>query len=587
MESRRAAATGGPADEGAPTLPETASPVGAWSSLRLRLLVVVLACSLGPILGMGAYLLRESEDVLGEKAREKLTYALLRQGTRVDDWLGDRLRELARWSTSFVLVEGVPGLDPARGTSGLARRDLAAFLGSLLEHNAVYESLLVAGPDGEVLVSTRPESLEPPARELVRSLPAGSGRIGPPFRSERLGRPTLLAAHAILDRNGRAVGALVGRIDVRQLDARLLPPRGEPAVSFSLLDDEGRVLARAGRTVASPGRDPFPFEFAAGDAGISTVPPGSLGTDEGALLLAARRLEGPLDGFLLATLPEAVAYRALASSRRNLLAAGVPLLLLAIGVTAVLARQVLLPIRRLSEGARRMSAGDLDVRLPAGGRDEIAALTRAFNEMAQRVREGRLSVEQARDALARSNAELQAANRALEELAITDGLSGLYNHRHFQEAWARELRLAERDGRPVSLLMIDLDRFKDYNDRYGHTAGDEALREVAGCLRRGLRSSDLAFRYGGEELAAVLPSCDKGAALRLAEGVRTAVRSLPRSADRPRLLTVSIGVATFPGDGASPREILDRADAALYLAKSEGRDRVVAFRREAPAPVGG
>lgn len=536
---------------------------------------------------MGAYLLRESEEVLREKARETLSYAVLRQGAELDDWFADRLAELARWSASFVLFEGVPGLDPARPPAPLVRRDLTAFLGSLLEHNTVYESLLVTDPDGVVLVSTREGSLEPRARELVRSLPAGAGRFGPLFRSELLGRPTLLAAHAILDRNARTVGALVGRIDVRQLDARLVPRRGEPGVSFSLLDSGNRVFARAGRTVAAPGRDVFPFAFDAEAAGISSVPAGSLGGDEGTLLLASRRLEGPLPGILLATLPETVAYRALETSRRNLLAAGIPLVLLAIGVTAVLARQVLRPILRLSDGARRMSAGELDVRLPAGGRDEIADLTRAFNEMARRVREGRKSLEEARDDLARSNAELQGANRALEELAITDGLSGLYNHRHFQESWGREVRLAERDGRPVSLLMLDLDRFKDYNDRYGHTSGDEALREVAGCLRRSLRSSDLAFRYGGEELAAVLPSCDKDAAVRLAEGVRRAVRGLPRTADRPRPLTVSVGVATFPGDGASPREILDRADAALYLAKSEGRDRVVAFRRTAAAPVEG
>jgi len=232
-----------------------------------------------------------------------------------------------------------------------------------------------------------------------------------------------------------------------------------------------------------------------------------------------------------------------------------------------------------------MSAGELDVRLPAGGRDEIAELTRAFNEMAQRVHEGRTSLEQARDDLARSNEELQQANQALEELAITDGLTGLYNHRHFHETWDRELRRAERDEKPVGLLLLDLDHFKDYNDRYGHTAGDEALRAVADGLRRSLRSSDIAFRYGGEELAAILPGCDRDAACRVAEGVRATLRRIPRSVERPRPVTVSIGVASFPGDGTTTREILDRADAALYIAKAEGRDRVVAFRMETTPPV--
>lgn len=536
---------------------------------------------------MGAYLLRESESVLREKAREKLSYAVLRQGAQVDDWLGDRVRELGRWSASFVLFEGVPGLRLPGRPADLVRRDLTAFLASLLEHNTVYESLLVTGPGGEVLVATRPESLEPQALSMLRDLPAGAGRLGPLFRSELLGRSTLLAAHAIQDRHGRPVGALVGRIDPRELGTRLLPPREEPNLAFLLLDADGRTLVRSGRPVASPERDRLLLAPGAGPTpgGVSSVPSRTLGAGDGERLVSVRPLEGPLPGFVVATLPESVAYGALDASRRNLLAAGVPLVLAAVVLSVLLARQLLLPIRRLSEGARRMSEGDLDVRLPAGGRDEIADLTRAFNEMAQRVHEGRTSLEQARDALARSNEELQQANQALETLAITDGLTGLYNHRHFQESWDRELRRAQRDQKPVGLLMLDLDHFKDYNDRYGHTAGDEALRSVAECLRRSLRTYDLAFRYGGEELAAILPGCDREAACRVAEAVRAALRRLPRSVERPRPLTVSIGVAAFPGDGTKAREILDRADAALYVAKAEGRDRVVAFRVEATPPV--
>lgn len=536
---------------------------------------------------MGAYLLQETEEVLKAKADETLSNAVLRRSARIDDWLGERTRELGRWSASFVLFEGLPRLGAPGRPADLVRRDLAAFLASLLEHNAVYESLLVSDPRGRVLAATRAEELEPEVLDVLRDLPPGTGRLSPVFRSARLGRPTLVGAHVVQDRSLEAVGALAGRIDVRQLEPKLAAPGEEPSMRFFLLDAAGGILARSGRVASSPGRERFPLAIDAAlvRSGVASLPAGAFGPGEEALLVAVRPLDGPLAGFLVAALPEAVAYRSLAASRRNLLAAGVPLVLVAVGLAAVLARQVLRPIRLLSDGARRMSGGDLDVRLPTTGRDEIAELTRAFNDMAHRVLEGRTSLEQARDELARSNAELQYANQALEELAITDGLTGLYNHRHFQETWERELRLAQREGRPVGLLMLDLDRFKDYNDRYGHTAGDEALRGVAECLRRGLRSSDLAFRYGGEELAAILPGCDKPAACRVAENVRAALRSLPRSIERPRPLTVSIGVASYPSDGTMPREILDRADSALYVAKSEGRDRVVAFRLKAqPAP---
>jgi hypothetical protein len=245
----------------------------------------------------------------------------------VDDWLGDRVRELGRWSASFVLFEGVPGLRAPRRSGDLVRRDLTAFLDSLLEHNAVYESLLVADPGGEVLVGTRAESLEPPVRAVLRDLPPGTGRIGPLFRSEALGRPTLLSAYSILDRQLGTVGALVGRIDIRQLEARLQPPREEPDLAFVLLDAESRILIRSGRTLASPGRDAFPVAIGGESTrgGVSSVPAGILGAEEGALLLAVRPLEGPLPGYIVATLPETVAYGALDASRRNLLAAGLPL----------------------------------------------------------------------------------------------------------------------------------------------------------------------------------------------------------------------------------------------------------------------
>ncbi|PYQ40083.1 MAG: GGDEF domain-containing protein, partial [Acidobacteria bacterium] len=143
------------------------------------------------------------------------------------------------------------------------------------------------------------------------------------------------------------------------------------------------------------------------------------------------------------------------------------------------ARELMRPILLLSEGAKRVAGGDLDIYLPVRGNDEIADLTRAFNDMAQRIREGRESLESARDELAHVNAGLRDANRALETLAITDGLTSLFNRRHFQDSFETEIRRAEQQGRVLSLLIIDIDHFKQYNDRFGHPEGDAALRRVA------------------------------------------------------------------------------------------------------------
>jgi diguanylate cyclase (GGDEF)-like protein len=274
--------------------------------------------------------------------------------------------------------------------------------------------------------------------------------------------------------------------------------------------------------------------------------------------------------------PALAAYKPLEESRKRLLRLGIPAIFVIFAVTVLAARGILKPILLLSEGAKRVSAGDLDVFLPVRGRDELADLTGAFNEMARKVREGRQSLEEARDELARTNEGLKAANRTLEALAITDGLTGLYNRRHFQESLDKEMRRCERESRPLSLVLLDLDHFKEFNDRWGHTEGDAALRRVAGQVMKSIRSTDMAFRYGGEELAVLLPSCTKEQAAEVAEKIRVAVSS---NAQRPGRFsvrtTVSAGVATFPEDGRVARGLVDTADAALYAAKAQGRDRVV------------
>lgn len=182
-------------------------------------------------------------------------------------------------------------------------------------------------------------------------------------------------------------------------------------------------------------------------------------------------------------------------------------------------------------------------------------------------------------ALALANLELR---EALRDQAIRDGLTGLYNRRYLDEALERELRRADREGIPVSVLMIDIDRFKAFNDTFGHAAGDAALREVAAMLREVVRAEDLACRYGGEELAVIMAGIDPIRAADRAEEIRARVAAVVFGEDEGRSghLTVSIGVATAPQHGTSPEQLVGTADEALYRAKAAGRDQVVV----APVP---
>jgi diguanylate cyclase (GGDEF)-like protein len=179
----------------------------------------------------------------------------------------------------------------------------------------------------------------------------------------------------------------------------------------------------------------------------------------------------------------------------------------------------------------------------------------------------------------RNQIELKQARDELTRLSITDGLTGLANRRHFDETLAKEYaRLARHEG-GLSLILLDVDYFKGFNDTYGHCKGDECLRAVANVISEAtLRPADLGARYGGEEFACVLPDTDSDGALAIAEGIRNAIEALriphagSASADH---VTASFGIATrrcLPG--GSPLELIAEADRQLYRAKMGGRNRV-------------
>lgn len=172
--------------------------------------------------------------------------------------------------------------------------------------------------------------------------------------------------------------------------------------------------------------------------------------------------------------------------------------------------------------------------------------------------------------LKQQSIELENANSKLEALATTDGLTGLKNHRAFQEFFGVEFSGSKRYGTDLSLVLLDVDKFKQFNDTHGHPAGDAVLRAVAQKLGEAARDSDFVARYGGEEFVIVLPGTDAGGALEAAERFRTAVES----ADwRVQPVTISLGVSTFRPDYESADAMLADADRALYASKNEGRNR--------------
>jgi diguanylate cyclase (GGDEF)-like protein len=230
-------------------------------------------------------------------------------------------------------------------------------------------------------------------------------------------------------------------------------------------------------------------------------------------------------------------------------------------------RLILRPIRSLVRTATRFGRGDLQARAAhEPWMAEFAPLAAAFDDMARK--------------LAAREDELRIANQHLEELASLDGLTGLANRRGFDRELDQAWRRAEELGQPLALMMIDIDHFKLFNDRYGHVQGDACLRAVGETLSLvALDEALIVARYGGEEFALLLPGLDSERAIRLAEDARRSIEELLMThADSPSgIVTISIGVESrVPESGQSVATLVEAADRALYDAKRRGRNTVIA-----------
>jgi diguanylate cyclase (GGDEF)-like protein len=210
------------------------------------------------------------------------------------------------------------------------------------------------------------------------------------------------------------------------------------------------------------------------------------------------------------------------------------------------------------------SLGVLYIQIPAHPADTAAL---------QRTQRFAVSVA-AQMSLAFANLMLR---ETLKYQSVRDPLTGLFNRRHMEESLARELLRANRNHKPLAVFMADLDHFKEFNDSFGHEAGDILLREVGALFNSQVRGGDIACRYGGEEFLIILMDTNFDVALQRAETLRGQVRSLQvhHRGQTLRHVTISIGVAAYPDHGAAAQDIINAADRALYRAKASGRDRIV------------
>lgn len=220
--------------------------------------------------------------------------------------------------------------------------------------------------------------------------------------------------------------------------------------------------------------------------------------------------------------------------------------------------------------------GDKIKGIEAGADDFI---TKPFNklELLARVK-SLLRIKTLHDQLQEKILQLEQAKERMRELAVTDGLTGLYNYRYFREYLTQEILRAKRHQSFLSLIMFDIDYFKVYNDANGHLAGDEVLKTIAKLMVKNIRKIDVGVRYGGEEFAIILPQTNRASATIVAKKIKDLVEyhKFHNEITQPNgKITISVGVSTFPSDGNNLEELVRVADARLYMAKAQGKNQVV------------
>jgi diguanylate cyclase (GGDEF)-like protein len=371
-------------------------------------------------------------------------------------------------------------------------------------------------------------------------------------------------------------------------DARSEDDLVQDLIYLCVVNKDGRVLAHTRETDYGTLRhDDFARRAIKSDFALFDRPNQPDGSETLAVSLPV--MSGLRWGTLLAEFSLDRLRSRTAKMRRHTIATTLVLILLALVALSIgLSKLVVTPVRALSTMAESLGKGDLQKRVRLSTRDELGTLADVFNSTAeelngytrnleQKVRERSRQIVEQNEQLEIANRRLNEVNKRLEEVATTDGLTGLANKTHWLSRLEFEVMRAKRGGHDLSLLMLDVDHFKHYNDSNGHLAGDRLLAELANLMTGNLRSIDIAGRFGGEEFGIALPDSNQKSALKAAEKIRKEVEQtkFPNQENQPGgNLTVSIGVAELDPDKDDTNDLIEKADSALYRAKNAGRNRV-------------
>jgi diguanylate cyclase (GGDEF)-like protein len=549
-------------------------PFPRLESIRSRILTFAVLAALAPAGAMVGLSYVQNRRALEKKITEDLLSESAQSARATGVWLKERLLDLRVFAMSDEVMNtldpsGNPRTSVATRNSSSQDR-LRDYLLSLHERFSDFEQLLVLDLDGKVIASSGDETaqiqLPPDWKSLLRS---DNQLIGETYWDEKTGRPKLIVAVPAQRADGRLVGAFAAELNLSPVTLLLRSFAPDTSTAIFLLTTKGSPIASSeGLTavlVKSRLAPPTVKELLQ-----SPRTPFSFSSFNHRDVIGTLEYVPQVSWAVVSEISAESAYLQVRRFRDVALFVIALLLILVSAGGYRLGLLIARPLDRLAKGAGEVAAGDLAVDLPeAAGGGEVGYLTDVFNHMVSRLREGRRELDLIHETLRKKNEEL-------EMLSTTDSLTGLENHRSLMQRLDEEEARCKRERRSFSVLVGDVDHFKQYNDAFGHPAGDEVLKAISDIMREAARPIDCVARYGGEEFVVLMPDTTPADALELAEHIRARVAAKKFMG---RKMTLSIGVGSFPEDADNAEALISIADEALYQAKREGRDRTIRARK--------
>jgi len=526
------------------------------------MLVFAVVATLVPTLVVTVVWSRQSRRSIGDQIAQELRATSTQAAWEIDQWLSDRLRDLRVAATTYAVPENLARIQASGGGEALSR--LREYLNSVRDRCPDCDALLVVDGRGRFVTSSggRMSGVQF-TQDRLNALKTNDALVGDAYWDIGLGKAAIGLAVPIRQADGKYVGALMAKINLRaaaDVLQRLAPrdPNGEGGgggADIYVMTEQGRLILRSRVSSAELMRTRLATDVvqALTDREGSRV---EYKRADGRDVMGILRRVPALRWAAVVEVPRAEAFRQAGGGGTGVLLIA---LLLAAALAAYVGSLIVRPLQRLSGVAAKAAAGDTSVELPTGAGGEVGQLTQVFKNLVSRVRE-------------------REGQGELERLSVTDALTGLYNRRHLMGTLANEVQRSRRLRRTFSVLLADVDHFKQYNDTQGHLGGDGALVKIAEILRQTTRGVDSVARYGGEEFVVMLIEAPIATAAAVGERLRARVAAEDFGAGR---LTVGVGAAEHPTHGETPEELIASADAAMYQAKNEGRDRVIVAGRRA------